>query len=338
VRDTPNGRSAVMLIPALGGVERKLAEVFMRLNPKLCWTPDGRQLIVSGRDNPQFANGLFLLTVATGGKHRLTTPPITTIGGDASPAISPDGKTLAFVRGPSGASMDLFALSLSADFEPAGEPRQITFDKRRSPAQAWAPDGRDIIFISEVQGRAGLWRVAADGSGRPQPLAGVGEGSSTLAISPGAHRLVYSCRLQDQNVWRIEVAGGLAQPATRIIASTLRDFEPRYAPDGRKISYASDRSGHIEVWTADADGSNQVQLTDLKSSDLWRALVAGWPADRVPVGGCGPAGAVHDPGKRRPGDATDEQPGPRYGAELFPRRPRRRKAWAKRSMTRRPRA
>jgi Tol biopolymer transport system component len=94
----------------------------------------------------------------------------------------------------------------------------------------------------------------------------VGEAATSLAISASAHRLVYSRRLQDQNVWRIEVAGGKAGPPTRLIASTLRDFEPRYSPDGRRISYASDRSGHIEVWVADADGSNQVQLTDMKSS------------------------------------------------------------------------
>ncbi len=265
VRDEPNGRKAVMLIPALGGAERKLADVFMRLGSKLCWGPDSRRLIVSGRDNPQDGNGLFVLTVATGEKRALTTPPITTIGGDTDPAISPDGKTLAFVRGPSGATGDIFRLRVSADLQPAGEPRQITFDKQRSHWPAWTPDGRAIIYTSEVQGRTGLWRVAADGSGRPQPLAAVGEGSTSLVISPIAHRLVYARHLQDQNVWKLAVADGQASPPARIIASTLRDFEPRYAPDSRKISFASDRSGQMEVWTADPDGSNQVQLTDMKS-------------------------------------------------------------------------
>ena len=267
VREEPNDREAIMLIPALGGAERKLADALMRIAARpLCWALDSQHLIVSGRDRPQDPNGLFVLTVATGEKRQLTMPPSATIGGDAQPAISPDGKNLAFVRGPSGASLDIFTLSLSADLRAVGEPRQITFDRRRSMWPAWSPDGRDIIYTSEVQGRMGIWRLAANGSGRPEPLAGVGEGSTSLAVSPSAHRLVYAHHVQDQNVWRIEVAGGKAGPATRLIASTLRDFEPRYAPDGSKLLYASDRSGHTEVWTANADGSNQVQLTDMKSS------------------------------------------------------------------------
>lgn len=267
VRDEPDDREAIMLIPALGGAERKLADVFMRFGGRpLCWAPDSQHLIVSGQDRPQDMNGLFVLTVSTGEKHQLSTPPSATIGGDGFPAISPDGKTLAFVRGPSGARLDIFTLGLTADLRPVGEPRQITFDKRRSMWPTWSPDGRDIIYVSFVQGRTDLWRVAANGSGRPEPLAGVGEGARTLAISPGAHRLVYARHLEDQNVWRIEVTGGKAGPAVRLIASTLRDFEPRYAADGRKLSYTSDRSGYLEVWTADADGSNQVQLTDMSSS------------------------------------------------------------------------
>ncbi len=267
LRDKSNGQDAVMLIPALGGAERQLTTISARFGGRvLCWTPDSQHLIVAGRSKPQDPQGLMMLSVATGESRQLTTPPSSTIGGDAHPDISPDGHTLAFIRGLNGASLDVYTMRLTTDLHADGEPRQITNDKRRSRFPTWSPDGRDIIYTSDLQGRSGLWRVKADGTGEQQPLVGVGEGGISLAISPSAHRLVYARRLQDQNVWRIEIASGKGGPPQRLIASTLRDFEPRCSADGRKISYASDRTGYLEVWTAGADGTNQVQLTDMKSS------------------------------------------------------------------------
>jgi Tol biopolymer transport system component len=47
----------------------------------------------------------------------------------------------------------------------------------------------------------------------------------------------------------------------RLISSTRLDHTPRYSPDGKRIAFASDRSGSDEIWVCDNDGSNAVQLT-----------------------------------------------------------------------------
>lgn len=53
------------------------------------------------------------------------------------------------------------------------------------------------------------------------------------------------------------------QSARRILDSGGLDHGPQFSPDGRRIVFASDRSGSREIWVADADGGNPVRLTDM---------------------------------------------------------------------------
>ncbi|MGO9262274.1 MAG: protein kinase domain-containing protein [Bryobacteraceae bacterium] len=102
VRFLPGARAGYFLIPALGGPERKVSETwsepFLNSVPKplIAWSPDGKWLAVPDKDTPNGDFGLFLVSVATGEKRRLTTP--VPAGSDSGAAFSPDGRTLAFVR------------------------------------------------------------------------------------------------------------------------------------------------------------------------------------------------------------------------------------------------
>jgi hypothetical protein len=66
--------------------------------------------------------GLFLLSVETGEKPRITLPP--NEDDDVDAAFSPDMRHLVFApyTGAAGASSDLYALNLSRDLQPEGPP------------------------------------------------------------------------------------------------------------------------------------------------------------------------------------------------------------------------
>jgi Tol biopolymer transport system component len=82
-----------------------------------------------------------------------------------------------------------------------------------------------------------------------------------LAISRDGKHAVYSHQLDDQNIWSASLDGQRVSEPVNLIASTRRDTQARYSPDGKRIAFESDRSGNEEVWLCNADGSDPVQLT-----------------------------------------------------------------------------
>src|SRR5262249_40095063 len=91
--------AAVYVVGSSGGPKRELAKILLQAYdnvPSLGWMPDGKHLVVRNRINPQDPIGLFSLDSETGQMRRLTSPPANY--DDASPAVSQDGRVLAFVR------------------------------------------------------------------------------------------------------------------------------------------------------------------------------------------------------------------------------------------------
>jgi Tol biopolymer transport system component len=213
-----------------------------------------------------------LLSLETGEKRRLTSPPEESR--DDGPAFCPDGRTLVFIRWVATYTSDLYMLPLLDGHKTAGEPKRLTFDKAYSSSPVWTIDGHDIIFTSYYPpgGAYSLWRMAASGVGKPHRLPELGENARQATIPRQGHRLAYSRLLgwEDKHIWRAEIPGphGTTSSPTKFISSSHEEFTAHYSPNGKKIVFGSGRSGSIEIWACDSDGSNAVQLTSLAAVSL----------------------------------------------------------------------
>jgi Tol biopolymer transport system component/DNA-binding winged helix-turn-helix (wHTH) protein len=260
LRTTPQDR-AWYVTSVLGGPERKIAEVHPHFDlgssNSAYFAPDGQTLAIVDKANTADPASIFLLRLDTSTRRKLTSPPASTTG-DYYPAFSPDGKRLAFARAVSFSATDLYVLSLGG-----GEPKRLTFDGLTIDGLAWSGNSREIIFSSRRGGSFNsLWRISADG-GVPERVSTFGEDVISPAVSRGGNRLAYTRLLDDMNIWAYTLngKGGVASKAP-LIASTFRDSDPDYSPDGRRIAFTSGRSGSFGIWVCDADGSNSRLLFD----------------------------------------------------------------------------
>ena len=252
------------LMPSIGGTERQLTTLSLvppiRFDVlQVSWSPDGAWLAVSDKGSPQEPFTIFMLARDSGEKRRLTTPPAD-VTGDLSPAVSPDGKTIAYRHFESGGVSEIYLLPVAG-----GEPRRLTFSDVVKSSPAWTPDGRDILFLSESSNSVGLWRMPAAG-GTPERVDAIGQAVTSFAISPQGNRLAWTQTINDSNIWQVELSGtplptGRKESAKTLISSTRLDVSSQFSPDGKRIVFASTRSGRAGIWISESDGHRPVQVT-----------------------------------------------------------------------------
>ena len=259
VRRSRSG-SEILTVPAIGGAERRIYGG-RSLIDGIDWSPDGRLMVFSKRKEPAAPCELMLLDLNTGEPIRLTSPP-NQFTGDIRPAFSPDGTTVAFVRGDRIGLNDIYVVSVSG-----GDVKRMTHGGSGIRGLDWIVDGEGIVFSSIVKGPFSLWRVDVDDKSLNRMPVNV-EWISNPSVALNAGALVLEAGRFELNIWRIslddpEIPRHFDQP---LIGSTRIDTQARYSPDGRTIAFISGRSGLLEVWTCSSDGSNPVQLTDLGAS------------------------------------------------------------------------
>ncbi|HUO16293.1 MAG TPA: winged helix-turn-helix domain-containing protein [Verrucomicrobiae bacterium] len=220
--------------------------------PGIDWSPNGGLIAFSGAD------GLYAVSPDGSALHRITTaPPLTQ---DWGPEFSPDGSQMLFVQDhQSDLSNEILLVSVAG-----GECKHVYSERGRiaSPPK-WSYDGRSVIFSSNRTGHPALWRIALDSPNKAVQVSEAGSPAWDPDVSRRGYRLAYEHLLRSLSIWQMDLSVP-DKPLSLLISGTSDTDQgpgPQFSPDGRKVAYMSDRSGTMEIWVANRDGSNPFQLS-----------------------------------------------------------------------------
>jgi Tol biopolymer transport system component len=130
--------------------------------------------------------------------------------------------------------------SIASKPEPAARPAPIDdlFYTRNVFGAAWSPDGKEVLFTTDISDRFNLWKVSASG-GWPIQLTQSDDVQSDAVWSPDGKWIVYQ---QDQagnelyDLYAIPANGG--EPVNLTNTPAIRELGPSWSHDGSTIAFA----------------------------------------------------------------------------------------------------
>ena len=153
----------LMVVDAGGGAPRQLTRLSFDAGEPV-WSEDGRVVFFTGdeRQDDELevdnTGDIWAVDIRGGTVRRLTSNP----GSESAPAVSPDGRGLAFLSTPErGSQTDLLVAEIGSDGHFRGQPVNLTADWDLRPgAPRWSADGTGISFSAGIGGDSHLFRAA----------------------------------------------------------------------------------------------------------------------------------------------------------------------------------
>ncbi len=301
----PEGGQGVFLRDLAGGQPLKIFEGLSWSG--LRWSPDGTELLVHGRMDPD-EFGSYVVPRFGGDSRRFSLSYST-------PAWSPDGNRLAGARPTAreilvtdrsaGATSSVplsgsFAFLTELDWSLTGDLLLfLTEDKEGQTAiwtistvdgvqhkvvelsaglhsPRWSPDGKAIYYLVPGQNTSDLWKIRIDpvggrATGDPSPVLTGLEAGIGISLSRDANRLLYSKLTQRSNLWTVIPRGegeGETEEIRPLTSGTSVHLWPSVSPDGRHVAFV--RGGNVH--TMPLEGGQARQLTFLENechSPVW---------------------------------------------------------------------
>ncbi len=265
-----NEQYAVWEMPARGGSPKQLVSLSNEIKNTV-WHPDGKRLLYSQKVDGTFQ--IFAVDI-NGGK-----PAQITFGDKDVFALDVSANGAKILYGSSKEESDLWGVNV--------EKREEFPFASDINAELWAdisPDGKIAAFQSIKnlsQGDKifyGAILTKTIGSDAP-PFQLVAEGFLPVWSPVGGQLAFMRVSGETFNLWTIKAAGGEEKQLTTgdgippveysvLPYNRTQTSSFSWSPDGKKIAYISDRNGQFNIWLVDADGSNNIQLTNNTDSNL----------------------------------------------------------------------
>jgi Tol biopolymer transport system component/serine/threonine protein kinase len=265
-------RGGIWVVPATGGVARQLT----LFGSYPMWSPDGTKIAFQSNPAQDLGAGArnalppstIWIVSAQGGEPVQLTQVGNPDGGHGSPAWSPTGKWIAFEAN------EYSSTSVWKVAATGGVPELIV---RQAYSPTFTPDGKSLICAEGPNLiQIGIDPVSGGMTGAKEQivgLAGLPTMIRRISLSADGHRLAYNSLSRSESVAATAVTSDPAKikpPETLIRNTGTRTHSAVYSPDGKRIAYATCSLGgtNCDIWVMNADGSEQVQLTTDRSSEL----------------------------------------------------------------------
>jgi len=202
-----------------------------------------------------FARGGHIWTIAAeGGRARIL------LRNAYSPAWSPDGSMLAFVSSRAGDEEIYVAKADGTSL------LRLTALPGPDLSPAWSSDGKRIAWSRNKE----IWTTSASGTGTRRVVEKQKRWHEHHTPAWHGTRLVYaSNRLSAFNTELYQVAPAKRLTFTKGSDGVLGDDSmPDFSPDGRRITFTSNRDQQGEIYVMNANGSGPKRLTRRPGDDL----------------------------------------------------------------------
>ena len=256
--DQSNAPTGIFRVSIFGGIPQKILE---ETQGWINVSPDGKQISFVRCFYREDENCSLWIADAADGKNErklASRPSPFRIGGNK---FAPDGKRIVFAAGQSENLANEFGLT-EIDLE-TGFERELLVEKFFDiKGLEWLPESENALLFTARKNDERTFRIwlASLASGKVEPLTKDLEIYSHLSLDSRADNLV-SIQLKRESQIRLFQMDNLS--ANRILADAV---EASFAPDG-KIVFSSEMGGNQEIWSINAHGSKQQQLTNDSAND-----------------------------------------------------------------------
>jgi Tol biopolymer transport system component/DNA-binding winged helix-turn-helix (wHTH) protein len=183
--------------------------------------------------------------------------PLTSyMGNEVTPALSPDGRLVAFSwSGPKNENYDIYVLQIGD-----ASPLRLTEDTAVDIHPVWSPDGMRLAYISDKGPGAEIRVVPVlGGTSRRLLNAPLGLGGG-FSWSPDSVSIVYATRPSEDRanqLYLLDVETGETRALTVAPPPGRGDIEPEFSPDGHKVAFIRcHTSGIQDLWLIPTEGGD----------------------------------------------------------------------------------